>query len=57
MKIGEVVAYAGSVDWRVSTFDARVKHVYVVGLIEKVRAPQKSAFPLVYPKVSIVMTV
>ena len=56
MVVGDITS-AGLVDWRVSTFDASVKQVYVVGLIEKVRAPQMSAFPLVCPKESVVVTI
>jgi hypothetical protein len=56
MVVGDITS-AGLVDWRVSTSDARFKHVYVVGLIEKMRAPQMSGIPVVCPKESIVMTV
>ena len=39
------MASAGLFDWRVSTPEAKVRKELVVGLIEKMRAPQTSAFP------------
>ena len=42
--IGAAVASVGVFDWRVNTFEAKVKKELVDGLIVKVRAPQIRVF-------------